>query len=314
MQAKSGAIVVGVLGSALEPSEGRAPVMGFGAAAPKELEADIETAVKVSSGSRVRFVNGGDANAEVLSTQARDLVRREVAVIVAVGTPATIAAATATKSLPIVMVGVADPVALGLVRSLARPGGNISGVSLLGPEMLEKSVDLLLEAAPSIRRPAFLWNPANPGAALSLRHMQKVAATKGLNFVSVPVEQAARLDRVMADLEQMQHDALMLLHDSIFVATGERLLAYCAARRLPTSFSTAAWVIKGGLMSYEPQAKHMYRRAAAYVGRILAGAKPMDLPVEQPTLFSFVLNIKTANSLGLTIPASLLVRADHVID
>jgi putative ABC transport system substrate-binding protein len=144
--------------------------------------------------------------------------------------------------------------------------------------------------------------------------MQLVAAAKGLYFVSVPVEQAAQLDRALTDLTQLQHDALMLINDPVFLTKGDRILTYCSERRLPTMFSTAAWVISGGLMAYEPQAIHMYRRAAAYVARILGGAKPMDLPVEQPTMFSFVLNMKTANALGLTIPSSLLLRADQVIE
>jgi putative ABC transport system substrate-binding protein len=235
-------------------------------------------------------------------------------VIVAVGTPATMAAARATRGLPIVMVGVADPVALKLVRSLSRPGGDMTGISLLGPELLEKSLDLLREAAPTIRRAAVLWNSSNPGAALSLRHIQAAAAARGLNFVSVPIEQAAQLDGSLTDLTQLHHDALMLIDDPVFLGASDRILSYCAERRLPSVFSTASWVIGGGLMSYEPQAFHLYRRAAAYVARILEGAKPTDLPVEQPTVFSFVLNMKTANALGLTIPPSLLLRADHVID
>jgi putative ABC transport system substrate-binding protein len=308
---KAGAIVVGILGN--EPPS--LASTHFGVAASNTLVGEIETVTRAAAyASRLRVVNVTGTDVEALSAQARLLLGQKAAVIVAVGTPATIAAAKATKGLPIVMVGVADPVALGLVRSLARPGGDITGISLLGPEILEKSLDLVREAAPSIRRPAVLWNPSNPGAALSLRHMQLVAAAKGLYFVSVPVEQAAQLDRALTDLTQLQHDALMLINDPVFLTKGDRILTYCSERRLPTMFSTAAWVISGGLMAYEPQAIHMYRRAAAYVARILGGAKPMDLPVEQPTMFSFVLNMKTANALGLTIPSSLLLRADQVIE
>jgi putative ABC transport system substrate-binding protein len=292
---RSGAIVVGILGN--EPA------------------VEMERAIRAAAyPARLRMVNATAADIEALSAQARLLSGQKAAVIVAVGTPATMAAARATRGLPIVMVGVADPVALKLVRSLSRPGGDMTGISLLGPELLEKSLDLLREAAPTIRRAAVLWNSSNPGAALSLRHIQAAAAARGLNFVSVPIEQAAQLDGSLTDLTQLHHDALMLIDDPVFLGASDRILSYCAERRLPSVFSTASWVIGGGLMSYEPQAFHLYRRAAAYVARILEGAKPTDLPVEQPTVFSFVLNMKTANALGLTIPPSLLLRADHVID
>ncbi|HUM16660.1 MAG TPA: ABC transporter substrate-binding protein [Candidatus Nitrosotalea sp.] len=309
----SGEIVVGILGNE-GPSSPGPGAMAFGVATSNALVSEIEAVTKAAYASRVRCVNVGGTDVESLSVQAPRLLGQKTAVIVAVGTRSAIAAARATKGLPIVMVGVADPVALGLVRSLARPDGDITGVSLLGPEILEKSLDFLREAAPSIKRAAVLWNPSNPGAALSVRHMQLAATAKGLNFVSVPVEQAAQLDEALTDLMQLQHDALVLIDDPVFLARGERILTYCSERRLPTMFSTAGWVTRGGLMSYEPQAAHMYRRAAAYVARILGGAKPRDLPVEQPTLFSFVLNMKAANALGLTIPPSLLLRADQVIE
>jgi putative ABC transport system substrate-binding protein len=310
---ESRVIVIGILGNEGSPSP-MPDAMAFGVGASNALVSEIEAVTRTVYPSHVRFVSIRGTDVESLSAQARLLFGQKAAVIVAVGTPATIAAAKATKDLPIVMVGVADPVALGLVRSLARPGGDITGISLLGPEILEKSMDFLREAAPSIRRPAVLWNPSNPGAALSLRHMQLVAAAKGLNFVSVQVEQAAQLDGALADLTQLQHDALMLINDPVFLTKGDRILTYCSERRLPTMFSTVDWVINGGLMSYEAQTAHMYRRAAAYVARILGGAKPRDLPVEQPTMFSFALNMKTANTLGLTIPRSLLLRADQVIE
>jgi putative ABC transport system substrate-binding protein len=292
---RSGAIVVGILGN--EPA------------------VEMERAIRAAAyPARLRMVNATAADIEALSAQARLLSGQKAAVIVAVGTPATMAAARATRGLPIVMVGVADPVALKLVRSLSRPGGDMTGISLLGPELLEKSLDLLREAAPTIRRAAVLWNSSNPGAALSLRHMQQVAAARGLNFVSVPVEQAVQLDRSLTDLTQLHHDALVLIDDPVFLAGSDRILGYCAERRLPTVFSTASWVSGGGLMSYEPQPFHLYRRAAAYVARILEGTKPTDLPVEQPTVFSLALNLKTASALGLTIPPSLLLRADQVIE
>jgi putative ABC transport system substrate-binding protein len=309
---KSGVIVVGILGN--EPPSSPMLVMHFGAAASNELVSEIEAVTKAAYATRVRLVNVWGSDVESLSAQARHLAGQKAAMIVAVGTPATVAAAKVTKGLPIVMVGVADPVALGLVRSLARPDGDITGISLLGPEILEKSLDFLREAAPSIRRPAVLWNPSNPGAALSLRHMQLAAAAKGLNFVSVPVEQAAQLDGALTDLTQLQHDALMLINDPVFLTGVDRILTYSSKRRLPTMFSTAAWVLSGGLMSYEPQMTHMYRRAAAYVVRILGGAKPRDLPVEQPTMFALAINMKAAKALGLTLPESLLLRADQVIE
>lgn len=312
---KAEEIVVGILGNESPSSplleSGMMPVSAVASAA---LIPEIDAVTKAAYAARVRYVNVGGSDVESLAAQARHLIGQKVAVIVAIGTPATMAAARATKGVPIVMVGVADPVALGLVRSLARPDGDITGTSVLGPEMLEKSLEYLREAAPAISRPAVLWNPSNPGAALSLRHMQQVATAKGLYFVSVPVEQAAQLDAALTDLTQLQHDALMLINDPVFLTKVDRILTYCSERRLPTMFSTAAWVTRGGLMSYEPQTTHVYRRVADYVVRILGGAKPRDLPVEQPTVFALVINMKAAKALGLTLPESLLLRADQVIE
>jgi putative ABC transport system substrate-binding protein len=304
-------MVIGILGN--EPSS--SVRTSFGVAESSKLAVEIETVTSATAyASRIRVVTLPATDAASLSAQAPLLLGQTPAVIIAVGTPATIAAARAMPGVPIVMVGVADPVALRLVQSLPRPGRNITGISLLGPEMLEKSLDLLQEAVPAIKRPAVLWNSSNPGAALSLRHMQLVAVAKGLNFVSVPVERSAQLDGALADLTQLQHDAVILISDPVFVHESDTLLTYCSAHRLPSLFSTASWVVRGGLMSYEPQAVHMYRRGANYVLRILEETKPAGLPVEQPTLFSFAVNMKTAKALGLTIPQSLLLRADEVIE
>lgn len=306
----SDAIVVGVLGN------GAGPIwpMAFGATSVAKLEAEIEALTRPASGRRIRFVHGQATDAAQWRTQAQSLLSLRAAVIVAVGTPATMAAGQATKSVPIVMVGAADPVALGLAQSINRPGGNITGVSLLGPEMLEKSLDLLLEAVPAIRRPAVLWNSSNPGAALSLRRMEEVAAGRRVNLVSVTVDDPAAVDRSLTDLTQLHHDALILVHDPVFIPQADRILTYCNDRRLPTMFTTSEWVTRGGLMSYEPEAGQMYRRAAAYVSRVLQGAQPKDLPIEQPTRFWLSINSKTARALGLAVPESLLVRADHVIE
>lgn len=306
----SDAIVVGVLGS------GAGPVwpMPFGATSVSKLEAEIEALTKPAYGRRIRFIHG-QANDQVQwRTQAQSLLSFRAAVIVAIGTPATMAASEATKTVPIVMVGAADPVALGLVRSLSRPGGNITGVSLFGPEMLEKSLDLLLEAAPWIKRPAVLWNATDPGAALSLRRMEEVATGRRVNLVSVAVDDPSRVDRMLTDLTQLHHDALMLVHDPAFIPRADRILTYCKEHGLPAMFTTAEWVTRGGFMSYEPEAGEMYRRAAVYVSRVLQGTHPKDLPIEQPTRFWLSINSKTAKSLGLAVPESLLVRADQVIE
>ena len=311
--------MIGILNSwptSLRPSSrpSASPRMLLGAAATGDLRDQIE-ALTARHGKFVEWVSFPD-NAPVtrLSEQARALIQSNVATIVAVGTAATIAAAEATTVIPIVMVGVADPVALGLIQSLPRPEKNVTGVSLLGPEILEKSLELLLEAAPSIRRPAVLWNPANPGAALSLQHLERAATVKGLNVVSAPIERAEGLEGVLADLGQLAHDAVILISDPVFPGKADRILQYCSRQRLPTLFSTADWVMKGGLISYEPEASELSRRAAAYVVRILLGAKPRDLPVEQPTTFRLTVNAKAAKALGLTMPQSLLVRADEVIE
>jgi putative ABC transport system substrate-binding protein len=304
------AIVVGVLGN------GAGPVwpMSFGATSVAKLEAEIGALTKPASGRRIRFVHGQANDPAQWKAQAQSLLLLRAAVIVAVGTPATMAAGEATKTVPIVMVGAADPVALGLVRSLGRPGGNITGVSLLGPEMLEKSLDLLLEAAPWIKRPAVLWNASNPGAALSLRRMEEVATGRRVNLVSVAVDDPSSVDRMLTDLTQLHHDALILVHDPVFIPRADRILTYCKEYGLPAMFTTAEWVTRGGFMSYEPEAGQMYRRAAAYVSRVLQGTHPRDLPIEQPTRFWLSINARTAKALGLAVPESLLLRADQVIE
>jgi ABC-type uncharacterized transport system substrate-binding protein len=242
------------------------------------------------------------------------LVRLHVNVIVAVGTAATRAAQHATRTILIVMTGSADPVGQGLVASLARPGGNTTGMSLLWAELPGKRLELLKETVPQSMRIAVLGNPATPIYEPRLNNLTIAARALGLYLHAVEVHGADELAPAFAAMTQAGGDALMVLADPALM---DRLLgqvaALAATSRLPAMYDWKMYVEAGGLMSYGPSLPDSHRRAATYVDKILKGAKPADLPVEQPTKFELVINLKTAQALGLTIPPTLLFQADEVI-
>jgi len=244
---------------------------------------------------------------------AAELVRLKVNVIVADGPPAIQAAKHATETIPIVMAAVADPVAAGFVASLARPGGNITGLSMMLPELVGKQLEMLKEVLPKVSRVALLGNPANPNYASLVRHAQDAARALGVRLQPLQARDPSEIDRAFAAMTIERAGAVILLVDSVLLNHRTRIGDHATRRRLPTVSGQSDSAEAGGLLAYGPSLSDSFRRAATYVDKILKGAKPADLPVEQPTTFELVINLKTAKALGLTIPQSLLLRADRVI-
>ena len=245
-----------------------------------------------------------------------ELVRFRVDVIVAPSPTAALAAKQATTTIPVVMAaGPPDPVAFGLVASLARPGGNITGLTLfVGPEIVGKSLELLKEAVPKVSRVAVLWNPANAVHPLLFKEIEVAARSLGLQLQILEARGPDAFDSAFAAMTRERTGALFVLSDGMFLFNRTRLAELAAKHRLPAIYGLREHVEAGGLMAYAPSLADLYRRAATYVAKILKGAKPGDLPVEQPTKFELVINIKTAKALGLTIPQSMFIRADKLIE
>jgi putative ABC transport system substrate-binding protein len=254
-----------------------------------------------------------DGKYDRLPGLAAELVRLRVDVIVAVAAPAIRAAKEATRTIPIVMAVVVDPVATGLVASLARPEGNITGLSTTAPALVAKQLEMLKEVSPKASRVAALTNPANPGNAPQLRAAEVAAQRLGMQLQPVEARNPAELDSAFAAMTG-QSDAVIVLTDVIFNEHRGRIAELAAKGRLPAVYGLPEHVEAGGLMAYCASRAELFRRAATYVDKILKGAKPADLPIEQPTRFELIVNLRTARALGITIPASILVRADRVIE
>jgi putative ABC transport system substrate-binding protein len=257
-----------------------------------------------------RYSDGRD---DRLPDLAADLVNMKVAVIVTWGTPAARAARGATKTIPIVTAAVTDPLGTGLIASLARPGGNLTGVTSGGAALSGKTLELLKELAPGVKRIAVLWNPANPIQPVMFRETQVAAETMRVQVQSVGVSDPNELDAAFAAMTGERVDAMVVLQDLMLQANRRRIVASAARLRLPAVYERKTWVDAGGLMSYGVNFPNNFRRAATYVDKILKWARPGDLPVEEATKFELVINLKTAKELGLTIPPSPLLRADQVI-
>ncbi len=254
-----------------------------------------------------------DGKTERLPALAADLVRLKVDVIVAVGTPATRAAKNATDTIPIVFTRIADPVALGLVASLAQPSGNLTGVSISSPDLNARRLEILTEVVPGDRRVGVVWDPTFPPASLELREIERAAHELHVELQPVEVRAAEELEAAMRVVVGQGVQALIVVPALRFTEQRHRLAALAVQHRLPTMLSRKEHVEAGGLMSYGTNYAAMYGRAATYVDKILKGAKPADLPVEQPMKFELVINLKTAQALGLPIPPSVLFQADEVI-
>jgi putative ABC transport system substrate-binding protein len=244
---------------------------------------------------------------------AKEFARLKVDVIVTIGTPAALAAKHATSVIPIVFTTVADPMGAGLVASLSRPAGNVTGLSNQQSDVAGKRIELLREVVPGVRHLAVLLNAGNPGNMLELAEIQSAARTLGLDVATAEIRRAEDIAPAFAALKG-RADALYVAGDPLLTTTRVRVNTWALAGRLPTMHTSREYVEAGGLMSYGPNFPDMFRRAAGYVDKILRGTKPGDIPVEQPTKFDLVVNLTTAQALGLTIPESFLLRVDEVIE
>jgi putative ABC transport system substrate-binding protein len=255
-----------------------------------------------------------EGNYDRLPGLAADLVRLKVDVIVTYGTPAAQAAKGATGTIPIVMAAIIDPVASGLVTSLARPGANVTGQSMMSPDLAEKQLQILKELVPKTSRVAVLHNPANPGNAPQVRHAQDAARALGVRLQILGARGPGEIDSAFAAMTNEQAGAVIVLVDAMLQNNRTRITELAARLHMPAVYGLHEYAEVGGLLAYGPNRLDMFQRAATYVDRILKGAKPGDLPVEQPNKFALVINLKTAKVLGLAIPPSLLLRADQVIE
>ena len=244
---------------------------------------------------------------------AAELVRLKVDVIVTSGEAAVRAARQATSTIPIVMASHPDPVGTGVISSLARPGGNLTGLSIFAPDLAEKRLELIKEAVPKLSRVAVLWNPDNLGKVLEFQVTQAAARALGVTLQPVEVRKANDFDMAFSVILRKRPDALVTFVETLTLVHQTRIVDFVTRNRLPMVAELRVFSELGGLMSYGANQPELFRRAATFVDKILKGAKPADLPVEQPTRFEMVINLKTAKALGLTIPPSVLIRADQVI-
>jgi putative tryptophan/tyrosine transport system substrate-binding protein len=253
-------------------------------------------------------------NADRLSELAAELVRFKVDVIVAGGGELVARAAKqATETIPIIMTNAADPVETGLVASLARPGGNITGLMTFSPELSGKRLELLKEAFPNVSRVAVLTNPANPEQEARVKETKVAAQGLRVQLQILEVREPSAFDKAFLAITKEHSQALLPLGDPLIVSHRKQIVDFTATNRLPAMYHRMEFVDAGGLMAYGPSYNDLFRRAAVYVDKILKGAKPADLPVEQPTKFEFIINLKAAKQIGLTIPPNVLARADKVI-
>ena len=299
----------------------KVPRVGFlGTASPAAVSARIEA---LRQGLREPgYVDGknivieqryAEDNLDRLNELAAELARLKVDVIVTVGPPATRVAKKATPAIPIVMGVDDDPVGNGFVASLARPGGNITGLATLGPEISGKQLELLKESVPNLSRVAVLGNSTQPGYAQLLRELELAAGALGVKLQRLDVLGPEDIETVFRAARQGRTDAVLVLRAAVFFSHRKQIVDLAAKSRLPAMYYTTEYVENGGLMTYGASVTDLFRRAAVYVDKILKGTKPADLPVEQPKKFEFIINLKAAKQIGLTIPPNVLVRADRVL-
>ena len=250
---------------------------------------------------------------DALPQHAAELLNTGADVLLAFTTPATRAAAGASRGVPIVFSMVSDPIGSGFVASLARPGGNITGVTNVFPELSGKLMELVREAVPGARRVAVLWNPDNPGKVLDFKELEGAARPVGVMLQSHQVRASKDFDDAFAAIARDRPDALITLSETLTYVHRNEIAAFGIGHRIPTAFNLSGHIEAGGLLSFSPDASTIHRRAGSLVGKVLGGARPADLPVERPTTFRLAINLKTAKALGLTLPRSVLVRADEVV-
>jgi putative ABC transport system substrate-binding protein len=249
-----------------------------------------------------------------LRQAARELASLPVNILVVYGSSATRAARQATSTIPIVMIGVGDPVRARFVTNLARPGGNVTGTTSLGPELVGKRIEILKECVPGLARVAFLWNPDNDSNLAFLEELIIAVPALGLQLISVPMRTSEEYEGAFAAMMQRQPNAFVTQNDPLILQHIGQIIDFVAEHRLPAMYQAKENVEAGGLMAYGATLSDLFTRSAWYVHRILQGAKPADLPVEQPTKFELSINLKTAKALGIEVPPALLARADEVIE
>jgi putative ABC transport system substrate-binding protein len=292
---------IGILANA-SPSVGQPLVEAFRQGMRELGYNDVVIEVRWAEGRSERFPD-----------LAAELVRLKVDIIVSAGTAGPLAAKRATSTIPIVMIGAGDPVASGLVASLARPGGNVTGTSMTAPELGGKRLQLLKEAVPRLTRVAVLWNPFNPDSAFLFKGTETAARTLGIQVQSLEVRRPEDFDIAFAAMTSGRADALMTVDDPLMVAHAPRIVDFAAKTHRPAIYGASEYVDAGGLMAYGPRSIVALRRTLTYVDKILKGAKPADLPVIEPRQFDLVINLLTSKALGLTIPQSVLLQADRVV-
>jgi len=310
-------VVVALTSSAVAQQSQKVPRIGFLASGAgggiKPLQQHLEELGYVPGKTILFEYRSAQRQVDRLPGLAAELARINVDLIVAVATPAVLAAKNATTAIPIVMVDVGDPVATKLIADLARPGGNITGLATLSPELSGKRMELLKEAVPSATRIAVFSNPSSLTNPLQVRQIKSAAHSLGVAIQTFDILRAEDLASAFAAMAKQRINAFMVLPDPILNAERRRIIALAAEHKLPGMYDRPAYTDAGGLMTYGPNFSELLRRAAIYVDKILKGAKPADLPVEQPTKFELVINLRTAKQIGITIPPNVLARADRVI-
>ena len=268
-----------------------------------------------SEGQNVKYeLRTDETEPARLAEAAKELASVPVDVIVAFGTPPSQAAQAATRTIPIVMVGVGDPVRVGLVATLAHPGGNVTGTSSLGPEVAPKRLQILKQVIPSAARVAVLFNPNNAANVIFRDEIGTAARDLGISFIQVEASTVSDLDTNLRGLLSQRPDALIAAVDPVLLLRRHEIIDFLESNRIPAMFSGREYVLAGGLMSYDASFSDLFRHSATYVHKILRGMKPGDIPVEQPTKFEFIINLTSAKALGLTIPPSLMSLADELIE
>jgi putative tryptophan/tyrosine transport system substrate-binding protein len=255
-----------------------------------------------------------DGSPAQLDAAAAALVQVPVNVIVAFGTPRAQAAHRATTTIPIVAISISDPIAAGLAKSLGRPGGNTTGNTILGPDIVTKKLQILRDAFPAVRRVAYLWNPDNPATAGILEDLRKATPLFQMTLVSLPARTAVDFDRIFAQMTSDRPDAVVTTSDPIHLAHMPEVIDFLLKNRIPGLFQIRENVVAGGLMSYGVSLADLFRMGALYTDKILRGVKPENLPIAQPVSFEFVINLKTARAIGVEIPTTVVARADEVIE
>jgi putative tryptophan/tyrosine transport system substrate-binding protein len=255
-----------------------------------------------------------DGMPDRLVVAARELVELPVDVIAVLGTPAAQAAKQATKTIPIIAISIGDPVAAGLAAGFAHPGGNVTGNTILGPQIVTKRLQVLRDAIPSVSRLVFLWNPNNVSSAALLDELWRTTPFFGMSLTPLEARTADDFPRVFAEMSSNRPDAVLTTNDGLHQIHMSEVIDFLNKNRIPGMFQLRRNVVEGGLMSYGTSLSDLFRRGADYVDKILRGANPADLPIEQPVSFGLIINLKTARAIGLEIPATLLARADEVIE